>query len=251
MPARVVILTPENVRLEYPLAGLGSRFLAMMLDFSLQFLLFVLLLAGSLGAAVVLGMTLEGASPWVYAAFALGAFAISQGYFVLFEWLWNGQTPGKRLAGLRVMLEGGHPVDFRTSLIRNVMRLVDFLPGAYATGALFIFFHRRCQRVGDLAAGTLVVREPRNEGPAGFTWLVRPGPDGASPLPLHLLSQAHLELVEQFLRRRQQLDLPLRGQLAWEIAVRLRRQMGLEDAAGDPESFLEEVLAARVRQAGL
>lgn len=255
MGRTIVITTPENVPLEYPLAGLGSRFLAVAVDTALQ--------AAFLGALGLVGLVLGylgglsveqvGASIWAAAVAAV--LLTLNGYFILFEALWQGQTPGKRLVGLRVLREGGHPLDFRGSLVRNVVRLLDFMPGMYGLGILMVFFHPEYRRVGDLAAGTFVVREREGLAEAAHSWEAGRDVDPSVPLPVGLLAREHLDLAESFLRRRHGLDPSTRARMASEIAWRLRAAMDVEPGAPGslwpPEDFLETLVARRAAQAGL
>src|SRR6476659_3481043 len=145
---RVRISTPEGVDVELTLAGIGSRFIAAIFDFMIQFSIV-------LAAAILLGVTGGDRGGISFAAFILVFF----GYDVLFEVRSRGRTPGKRWTGLRVVRTGGAPVTFVPSCVRNVMRLVDILPALYAIGMASIFITRQNQRLGDLAAGTLIVRD--------------------------------------------------------------------------------------------
>lgn len=156
--------TPEQIDLQYDLAGLGSRSLAMLVDGCIQgVIVLALMIVFGFGMAL-LGSTFFRDSSMVILAVgaALGLlviFVIVWGYFIFFELIWNGQSPGKRVAGLRVLTTRGEPVTLVHSLVRNVMRLIDILPSAYMAGAISILLTRRSQRLGDLAAGTVVVRE--------------------------------------------------------------------------------------------
>jgi uncharacterized RDD family membrane protein YckC len=147
---RLRIATPEGVDLELTLAGIGSRFIAATLDLMVQGTVL-------LAAAILLGVTGGGAGGVATAAFAIVSFLVFFAYDVLFEVRSRGRTLGKRWTGLRVVRTGGSPVTFVPSSVRNVMRLVDILPLFYAVGMFSIFFTSRNQRLGDLAAGTLVV----------------------------------------------------------------------------------------------
>jgi len=91
--------------------------------------------------------------------FFLGTFVITSGYFMVFEILWNGQTPGKRLVGLRVIRESGYPIRPVDAVIRNLVRIVDWLPLVYGVGVLVMLLNQRSRRLGDFASGTIVVRE--------------------------------------------------------------------------------------------
>src|SRR5829696_5030722 len=156
---RMRISTPEGVDVELTLAGIGSRFIAALFDFVIEF-------AVILAAGFLLGVVGGDGSGWANAAFAIIFFLVFFGYDVLFEVRSRGRTPGKRWTGLRVVRTGGQPVTFIPSCVRNVMRLVDMLPAPpmYAVGMFSIFVTGKNQRLGDLAAGTLIVRER----PGGF-----------------------------------------------------------------------------------
>ena len=171
----------------------------------------------------------------------------------------SGQGPGGRLFGLRVIREGGRPIDFSASAIRNLVRLVDFLPFFYGLGVLVMFGDRHARRLGDLAAGTLVVREgqlltldalARGVAPAPVPPR-DPGAPDAPMLPnLHLASRADYDLAERFLRRRVELGQARREALAAGLATALRARLGLPDG-GDPERFVEHfVREYRVFYAG-
>src|SRR5919199_2341527 len=164
----LVIETPERVPLHFALASIGNRFLACALDHGLQvlsILLLVLMLqwAGLLGR---FGDRLAEAPKWVTALLIVAVFLIWSGYFALFEWLWNGQTPGKLWLRLRVIREDGRPVTFWEASARNLLRLLDMMPFPfYSVGLVAVFASARDQRVGDLVAGTVVVREREDEAP--------------------------------------------------------------------------------------
>jgi hypothetical protein len=175
-------------------------------------------------------------------------------YFVLLEWLWNGQTIGKRRAGLRVIGPDGEPARFTAVLIRNLLRPVDFLPGWYALGVVMIFLTPRSQRLGDLAAGTYVVRAPKPR----LDWLSLrtlepslrspvPGPvprDGQSVR----ISGESQRLVREFVARERTLASADRAKLAASIAGPLRLAAPDITVADDVE-FLRRV-AASLRASG-
>src|SRR5204862_7288871 len=110
-----------------------------------------------------------GAGPaldnWLPAIGMLLSFMLFFGYFLFFETRWNGQTPGKKVTGARVMKDGGFPIDLRAAVVRNIVRLLDLMPGPYAIGVAAAFFSAEYKRVGDYAAGTVVIRERPRSGP--------------------------------------------------------------------------------------
>ena len=174
MPRELILRTPENVEITHNLAGLGSRFVALTIDHLIQGLiafLSLILFFGGFGALASL-LTSEAApeAPLNLASWMIGLiiafyFMLFWGYFILFETFWNGQTPGKRLMNLRVVKENGRPIDFFSSSARNLVRIIDYLPGMYGVGAVTMFFSPSYKRVGDYVAGTLVVKEYREEKP--------------------------------------------------------------------------------------
>jgi uncharacterized RDD family membrane protein YckC len=171
MPREFVVTTPENVEITHSLAGIGSRCIALILDHLLQgaaFFAFLFLLALAVGGmdewAGIWNDTLN-LSGWAWAAMIVFGFLVFWGYFILFETIWNGQTPGKRFVKIRVVKDDGRPIDFFASAIRNVVRILDMMPGVYAVGFFTMFISPAWKRVGDYAAGTLVVKEYREGAP--------------------------------------------------------------------------------------
>lgn len=250
MDERYYVETPEVVTIAYDVAGVGSRCLAATVDTVL-----IALLQAALGALVFAFASLvpsagDTLSELIFALWSILAFVLLWGYYLLFELLWSGQSPGKRLIGLRVIREGGRPLDFSASALRNLIRIVDFLPFGYGLGVLTIFADPRARRLGDLAAGTLVVREgialsldelTRGAAPAP----VPPRAPDAPPSPmlpnLHLLDDGAYGLAEEFLRRREGLSPARRVQLAGELSAVLRGRLGLPEG-GDPERFIEHLV---------
>jgi len=156
-----LIETPENVELERSLAGIGSRFIAGLLDnllIALMYLiLFVLLLVVGINVAGSIGIS-NAAEMWLLAIIILIAFAIYWGYFVLFEMYTNGQSPGKKYMKIRVVQVEGGGISFNSIAIRNLLRVVDAI-GGYAVAGITMFVTKKVQRLGDLAAGTVVISE--------------------------------------------------------------------------------------------
>ena len=153
----VKIITPEHVVLRFQTAGLGSRSAAHIIDSLIMYGIVGLLTLASLAANAFFPALMFGMGGLMDALLILIAFLIVFGYCICFEYFWNGQTPGKRALGLKTVQEQGQPLTFLSAVIRNLLRLIDMLPGIYLVGCLFIFFHPQHKRVGDLAAGTIVV----------------------------------------------------------------------------------------------
>jgi uncharacterized RDD family membrane protein YckC len=232
---RIVISTPEGIELRMALAGVGSRFIAGTIDLALQL---VLILLSALAAYALLGKDLGRA------LFAMAAFAALYLYDILFEVLASGRTPGKRVTHLRVVREQGAAVDLRASAVRNLLRLIDVLPFAYLLGIITILLSKRNQRLGDLAAGTLVIRDlvtvPVAAERAGI---------GAQPASagwdVSAVGEQELAAVRQFLSRRADLDPRARRELAHRLEQGLRAKVAGAPAGGEPERFLEELARAK------
>ncbi|MCB9136204.1 MAG: RDD family protein [Anaerolineales bacterium] len=214
------IETPENVAFGYTIAGIGSRFLAALVDTILIGLLQVIVFVVTFTLAKILlptnVLTLEGDNPylaWIIGISGLISFAFLWGYYIFFEMLWNGQSPGKRRAKLRVIRVDGTPITLTESIIRNLVRLIDFLPAYYGIGVVTMFVNEQSRRLGDLAAGTLVVRESGE--PVTLESLAaratepqpvyRPIAPDLGPLPVEMLTPQDIQLLEDFHARRNHL----------------------------------------------
>ena len=253
----LIIETPERVPLHFALASIGNRFLACAVDHFLQTLglvaVLVLFLLTSLGLDNWAERFAE-APKWAQALLIVALFVIWSGYFVLFEWAWNGQTPGKRWLRLRVIREDGRPITFWEAALRNFLRIIDLAPSSlYSVGLVSVFISARDQRVGDLVAGTVVVREREAQAPSFEEVFSAPTSDVAlrrsfQPVAfrasLSALTQPEVEVVEAFLRRRWDLSDNARQWMAWRIATpvlhKLRPEFGPEGFTY--EGFLEELL---------
>src|SRR4051812_37112925 len=188
-------------------------------------MLVVVLLLAWLGNAARLYYSLAGAPKWVLAVLIVSVSALWSGYFAVFEWIWRGQTPGKRWMKLRVIREDGRPISFYEAMIRNLLRLIDFMvPPFYSVGLVSVFATERDQRIGDLVAGTVVVREREAEAPAFAEVFASPVSDPAlrracQPVrftaDVNLLTEQEIFVVESFLRRRWDLRNYPRQWMAW------------------------------------
>jgi uncharacterized RDD family membrane protein YckC len=249
--------TPELVAIELPLAGIGSRFIALLVDYLIWgagFLVFAVLAALILPAMHTFSKISE---QWAIAIVIFIIFLVNWGYFTLFEAFWNGRTPGKRVAKIRVIQRSGRPIGLFESMARNLIRYVDQFPfPLHVIGVIAMFATRQHQRLGDLAAGTLVVRDRQDEAPLWgesgartFTAQVfapaafAPEPHAALTLPaigIAKLSAADLEVLEGFFARRLDMSMPTRETLAQRIAAALQAKSGLEPPPGaSVETFLE------------
>ena len=165
--------------------------------------------------------------------------------------LTNGQSPGKRLVGLRVLRSSGTPISLSESVIRNLVRLVDFMPALYGVGIVTMFIDQNSRRLGDLAAGTLVVHELKSISLASLehSQPLRLHPDvinGSGSLPVERLSAGELNMADDFLRRRG--ELYNRSDLALQIAGSLSQRLGMPAApvdAQEAEKLIEQVVQAQ------
>jgi len=245
----VSIRTPENIELSYALAGPGSRAVAYVIDLFIMFtlcqMLFNLLVYAFASLLSAFGVQNE---LWVSAIVGLGSFALYNGYFILFEWLLNGQTPGKRLLHIRVIKQGGFALRFFDTLLRNLLRVIDFLPLFYGVGLTSLLLTRDSQRLGDLVAGTLVVyQEPMQ---TGSLLSDLPASEELEPTfpaaQLAAIPSEAISLAAQYLRSRIELAPRPRQELAAELANLVRETSGLEPR---PAQSVESFLASVVRQA--
>ena len=262
MPAAItsddtlIIETPERVPLHFALASIGNRFIACAIDHTIQIivLMVMVIILLVISDAADLGSRLTSAPKWVIALLVIIQFIIINGYFAIFEWLWSGQTPGKRWLKLRVIREDGRPISFFEAMIRNLIRVIDFIvPPFYSVGLVSVFATERDQRVGDLVAGTVVVRERESEAPAFAEVFASPISDAAlrrsfPPVQfiadVNKLTEREISVVESFLRRRWELRNYPRQWMAWRVSMpilfKLRPQYDL--ATFTYEGFLEELL---------
>lgn len=243
-PDQLSIETPEQIALEFPLAGVGSRFLAVSVDMLLQVTIALAVMAAVSGTWSLIGSR-SGGGPWYLAIVVITAFLLFYGYFAAFEAFWHGQTPGKRLIGLRVLSVTGRPARIDEAILRNLLRVVDQLPGVYAIGILTMLISSRNQRLGDLAAGTVVVHEKALSAPV----LTVAAPPAGGWSGAAVLTEAELLLVETFLQRRHELTPDVRETHARAIADRLRARLGPAAPPLEPEALIE-ALHARARTRG-
>ncbi|MCL6539859.1 MAG: RDD family protein [Roseiflexus sp.] len=242
-----IVETPEQIELAYDVAGIGSRFLAAIIDSTLIILAEVALF---LAIAQVASILQFADSVWLAIRATLG-FVIVWGYYIAFELTWNGQSPGKRLIGLRVVTEGGRPITVLGSIIRNLIRIIDFLPLFYGIGVIAMFIDGRARRLGDLAASTLVVRERTDVTLESLVAGVAPNlpllsGDTADRIDVSLLTPDDYVLLCDFLDQRRDLAPPVRRQLAMQLGEGLQARLDLPP--DDPERLVERVVHAYWRQ---
>lgn len=243
---KITIETPERIEVEYELAGLGSRALAGLLDTFFQAVITGAVVYGLWWLSVTLGWQ-TGLGVIMAIIIGTTGFLAATAYFVLSEMLMGGQSLGKRMAGLRVVRDDGSPITFLDSALRNIIRVVDMLPFFYTVGLISVFATTRCKRVGDIAAGTIVVKErlyeappvvdtPRLQVPRELEILIRGS--------IHLLTEPDVQAAEHFLGRRFTLDVNTRQRLGQQVAEAVRAKLG----PGVPPDYPAEMLLEAVVQ---
>jgi uncharacterized RDD family membrane protein YckC len=248
---QIRVETPESVDLSLEPAGMGSRFFAALIDGLVQgavlFLLFLVGIATAAESAVE--QTNPGATEMVI--FSILLLAVGLLFFLyklLFEAFWNGQTLGKRAAGIRVIQANGLPVTFLQVAIRNLLRPIDYLPAYYVIGAIAVLATRKRQRLGDMAAGTIVVRDRPAHAPLLPAQLSHAPRTDLNRLREHVMRLREEDLVAArgYWERRWQLDGEARARVAAQVAVSLAAQMGWQEPLPPyPDDFIEEVLWVR------
>ncbi len=235
---RLTLASAEGIDLDLRLAGIGSRSVAFLVDLALQAIALAVLAAvgsafGSLGAAF----------------YAVAAFVVLLGYPILAEAFASGRTVGKALLKISVVASDGTPVTFLAAVIRNVVRFVDALPGTYFVGLAAILLTARNQRVGDLAAGTLVIHRSRPGGERGASSGLALDPAlgaDAAGWDVAAVTAEEVAAVRSFLERRADLDATHRADLAQTLAFQLLPKVAGVPLEGGPERFLERVVSAKV-----
>ncbi len=247
------IVSTEKVPFRFRVAGLGSRFLAWLVDCTALLALFC---AGALVAGV-LAMRREGLG---MAVMTWWMFVLTWGYFLLFEWLWHGQTPGKRLVGIRVIQWDGTQMNFYQAAVRNILRVADSLPLPLPIFCGFVGFtvaacNRENRRLGDLAAGTLVIHVERGQKPIRALQDARTAADRARlTLWRQRLAQLDREQKQTLLDlclRRDQLRVGERARLFQAAAGFFRSRLDLApEAYESPEKFVLQLAAVLGERAG-
>jgi uncharacterized RDD family membrane protein YckC len=262
--------TPENVTFGYEIAGIGSRFLAALIDTAA-----IILLQGIVDFMIIglvnlsrdnVPLLAASSISWLLAFLGLVSLLFLWGYYIFFEMIWNGKTPGKRILKLRVLRSDGTPITISESVIRNLVRLVDFLPGFYGVGLIAIFINPQTRRLGDLAAGTVVVREADQSAQikslaAMEKQLERVAASGsrqpqaapiatpfegalesipATTLPVGLLNYQDIQMIEMYFQRR--FELTNRAALVSQLAAAMWGKMKLAEPVPDGKAA-EEALA--------
>jgi uncharacterized RDD family membrane protein YckC len=248
----ITIRTPEQIELCHDLAGAGSRFFALVIDTVLQSGAFLciwltLMLVDSLLnhriSGLMNGVAQSSLSLSTLILGALGGF-IMIGYYLFFEALWNGQTPGKKMAGLRVIKENGSAINIFDSAVRNFMRTVDFIPYGYLAGALTMMLNRKRKRIGDWIAGTIVIKVPADLPPVFLTETEIEPP--SAPVDISSLSKDEYHLVRNYIIRRGELSGTTRRELSERLVALMMKRLSLsENPFGSAEEMLEWIAVSR------
>ncbi len=259
----LIIETPERVPLAFALASIGNRFLAVVIDHTIQF--FAIFTVGyaiysvtNVGDAALAAGSIQSEMPkWTVAILIIVLSLLFTGYFIFFEFIWSGQTPGKRLMKLRVIRDDGRPITLWEAFARNLLRIFDAIPGfvvpIYSVGLIAVFVSRRDQRVGDLFAGTVVIRERSDEAPTYeetfsesrvsdtvFRRAFEPRPFEGD---ISSVTASEMEVVEAYLRRRWELTDRQRLWMAWRVAlpIMFKIKPTYDKDNFSYEAFLEEL----------
>jgi len=252
---RLDIDTPEQIALELPLAGIGSRFLALAIDSLLQVVAVI--------AVVIVGALMASGSrrtDWSgldrFFSQTIGAivlvllpFCLYWGYFAFFEVLWQGRTPGKRVAGIRVIHQSGRPMTAIECIGRNLMRGVDILPGMYGVGLICMMCNAQNRRVGDFIAGTIVVHDKALET-AAPSWSNESERQSVQP-ELRKLSPDDLVLIETYLNRRYEIDQVVRTTTAQRIVAMISQKSGIQKLSDQRDDDFLESIARQLRDGAI
>lgn len=256
----IEVVTPEQVGLQFTLAGIGGRGYAMAIDVAI--LLGVWTAAATLYSIFAIQL-LNGLSNtnitygqlpiWLGAIALLATFILFSGYFVFFEVTWQGQTPGKRAANIRVIRDDGRPIGLAQAVLRSLLLSFDGIP--FFLGVIFILFEKREKRLGDIVAGTLVVQEEKPIAKANVTLS-----DRANTLAQDLPQSANLSLllpddfatIREYLERRSRMDRDARRELSLNLARQMRSRIEMESIPTGltSDEFLEAVYIAYQKQFG-
>ena len=253
MNEQLSIETPEQIDISFQKAGIGSRFYAALIDTGLLALILFVGYYVNRNFIMELGDTLGN---WLGAIGGILVFALFWGYYMVFEVTSNGQTLGKRVLGVRVIKDGGYPIGFADSAIRNLVRVVDFLPFFYGAGLLTMLINGNWQRLGDLAAGTLVVKTARTDlKPTGASTNVhvpvinipREEFNYDGWIRLELVTEMEFGVIREYLSRRGTLPKFRRSELARTVASPIIEKMGGSGSISY-DRFLEEVYALKTSE---
>jgi len=225
----IEVETPEQIALSYSVAGIGSRGAAAAIDTIISMLVLIVLAIVAGVAASYSGIKLGNVSPsaaWVMAAYVIAQFAVTWGYYVVFEGIWDGQTPGKRFMHLRVVRDGGFSVTFAASAVRNLLRVIDAL-GVYLVGIIVAMLNDSRKRLGDIVAGTFVIKEERSKPQSAERQSHRP----QNPSVFAQLSDEEYAVLDRYMERRTTLEPARRDIIVAEFGKRFEKYLPSTSAA--------------------
>ena len=245
---KLTIETPEQIELEFPVAGLGSRGMALLIDSLIQIVVVIVVAFLTAIISPDLSRYWVTAGKWMTGAVIFFMFCLYWGYFAIFEMFWNGQTPGKRQAHIRVITASGRPVNVFEAIARNFLRAVDSQLG-YIVGAIAITVDKKNRRLGDMVAGTVVVHELQEQGDSYWYGQQSTATTAPSVEAITAMTAQEFQLIESFLNRRLDLPYEQRQKTAISIADHIGTRLNVPSSdRPSPENFLED-LSRRYRDA--
>lgn len=237
------ILTPENVNIEFELAGLGSRFVAVIIDTLIQIGICILIIIGMLIGGIDF-KNIDQSSSLIIAVGIVLLFVVFFGYFIFFEIIMRGQSPGKKAAGLRVIKQNGEPVGFYESFIRNILRIIDLMPSLYLIGSSFILFGRNCKRIGDYAANTIVVKVQKEERPLNLEDLLNNNfslDESESRVNIYQVNNFEYGILKEFLARKDNLG-ARKPIFIFHLNKYFVKKFNIEKPYSNPVEFFEQIV---------
>jgi uncharacterized RDD family membrane protein YckC len=249
----IEIESPEKITFHYKIALTGTRIAAFTIDFFIQVgitaLLVILIMSAAAGNPFSFYEE-ESATYYMIAFYYLVTFFLQWGYFILFEAIMNGQTPGKRMMGIRVIKENGEPVDFSTIVLRNLIRVVDFFPFYNMLGGVVTLIDTKSRRLGDIVANTVVVNTLKfNFKEPDFliqfsTYTDEWRKEELNKQILSKLNEEQLYILRRYLNKRNRLPPHKRYELSNMIALDLKKRLNIKGDIGNPEEFIELIYQA-------
>lgn len=245
MEGKISIVTPEDVKLSFETAGIGSWFIALLIDTVIQVVLFIIIISSFFAGGITFEKIQGTLFSWYTALLILISLCVFIGYFIFFELILKGRTPGKAAVKLRAIMTNGQPLTFAASVIRNIFRIADMLPGLYAVGVIVMFLSNDSRRVGDYAAGTIVVKEYVSKIPVTLDVLMNNKDTGYNPYPL---TKEEYRLLKGLLTRMDGLIPDKRETLINQLSDRFYNKFNIPfEERKEREKFLENLMELNSR----